>query len=228
MIPYLSVLELKDLCTLEMSIVDDIYEAFSSETSVGASIFARIIKRSLLEWDRRRPPNMYKIISLTENNSLSNYYGNVYTFSDNFDKYVNGEIEESEIELIPSSIGYVKVGRNFISPNYWEYKKPNLFLSMGYRTVGVRFFHRYKFIYNFAPDGEFTSDSKIYFLDNSDDAFVNLVSYVLLRVIKATRDSISLNQIELFPMIDNLIQEYAQERNDSFDSDLTLLKLWRK
>jgi len=215
-----SVLRLKEMASLELSMVDDLYETYSLTTPEGSRIFELVLKKAILSYQLRRPPDSGTVVKIMGGDRK-------FTFVDNFDSYLAGTIIEEDIVQIPLSVAYVKMGNNFVSATSWEYVAPD-FYAQSDAELFVRYFHPFKLKISRGNDGEFTEDSYIYYLNPEDKDFQDMLTWLILKVVRNTRSAINMGSVELFPYLDTLINEYQQQISQSEDSDLKLYLLWRK
>lgn len=165
----------------ELPLADSVYEFLNRDLDRARESFIRIIKASIREYDKHYPVVMRK--------SMIKRLGLTYTFRDNFEVYLAGNITEAEIELIPEAIAKLRAGwANNMTHNNWRYLKPTLHANGGINTCVYFAYHPLR--YELSPDGNFTEDSKIYYMNQDADTFINLVSFNVLNFLSTTRNTL--------------------------------------
>lgn len=167
-----------------LPLADTVYELLHPDNERAHKIFAEYVKDSVRDVYHHYPI----VLKKTFNGGLS---GSSYTFVDNFDGYLEGNIEEEDIELVPESIAKIITGiYNKLTKNNWRYEKPTLTLLGGASQIYYYAFPPIR--WKLSADGDFTEDSRVYGLDpNDDDIFCELVALNILQYLQNTRNSVT-------------------------------------
>jgi hypothetical protein len=149
-----------------------------------------------------------------------NIVNNTYVFMDNFQAYVDGKIDDTELELIPKVIHTVGGGPGELSQsaNYFKYNPPYLWSGYSGKTR-VKYFTQYPVYIKYAPDGGFTEDSfiwgvleKRYLEDQFDLEFCRSVKQFSEQVRFA---GISVEFLNLDTTIQKLVEDVEYNNNAS-------------
>lgn len=214
------------LLDLGLTMYDSLPELIGNDVEKGMKYLKDLIERSIRTYSQYYPEKM-EIQIKTGNNS--------YTFIDNFDKYLNGEIKERDVILVPIGTPFHKTAGTFSSANNWYYKKPTLFASeySGAIPPGTwGYFAAMPYKVEIGPDNEFTEDSALYSTDDmrSQDLFHTFLNLNVAKVLRRTIMSLSIGgNIEVMPHLDITIQELEQEvQIAKRQSSSHLSYMWRK
>jgi hypothetical protein len=152
--------------------------------------------------------------------------GTSYTFIDNFDAYIAGNITEEQVELVPEAIARISTmwGHKTTSNNY-RYHKPTMFFMVGANQITYFAFPPVR--WKISPDGKFTEDSKVYFVDaNDDDVFKELVALEILKFLQMTRNSVTQPTGLNFFDFREIIADLQQTVDTYFAVSASLYKCW--
>lgn len=150
-------------------------------------VFARILKLALNEFEKLNPLYLYGVLPPTVNE-------NVYTFQDNFGDYLAGTIDESYIQLVPTTIislsgSWVYQYRDYL------YSPPCLSL-MGYPYNNeIYYATRRPVMLTFDSQGKnITNDSFVYCLDIDGRAvdrwFLRYLEYEVLIYLRDQKNNL--------------------------------------
>ena len=215
----LNILEIKERIFYEegLDYFEDLYKVLTHDPTKGALKFKYLIEYALKEYEKYRPFEIRK--SLYVNNEGS------YTFVDNFTAYLNGQIDESNIELIPYAIMKVYKDR-YITSNSWKYEQPKLSLPSG--NINVDYYTNYPTKLVISKDNEFTKDSCIYGLSYKDPYLTYLKYYLVANILK-TINSVNIQlPVTILPTLESNLSTYKENMDDDITSRLNVIKLWRK
>jgi len=221
MISSISFNEIADEISLKyLPLVDNIYDLLNPDHEKGMRTYARFVEDTVREWYNHYPAVLTKSF---ENGVTS---GTSYTFIDNFDDYIAGTISEDQVELVPESIARISTmwGHKTTSNNY-RYIKPRLMFMVGANQITYFAFPPIR--WQISPDGKFTEDSKVYFVDiNDDDVFKEAVALSILRYLQMTRNSITQpTGLQFFDFRETI--EYLQQIVDTYYAVApTLYRCW--
>lgn len=213
--------ELHDEIALrEFPLGDSVYEFLNPDTDKALKIFARLVLSAVREYDKHYPITLNKTLPY----GISFEQG--YTFADNFDAYLAGNIDESQIEMVPEAIALIRT-THWTTPataNNFRYKKPTIVGVVGTTTLKYYAFHPVK--YEISPDGKFTEDSAIYYVNMRDDTFINLVALKVLDYLKTTRESVSQPTGLQFFDFTQRIETLRMSVNEDFSTSAELYEMW--
>jgi hypothetical protein len=192
-----------------LPLADSIYELLHPDSNRAHHIFVEYLNDAVRDLYNHYP----YVGTLKFPNGLS---GSTYTFVDNFDAYIAGNIKEEDIELVPEAIARITTGiYNRVTKNNWRYEKPTLFMIGGATEVIYYAFPPIR--WSLSPDGDFTEDSRVYGLDpNDDDIFTELVALNLLQFLQMTRDSVAQPTGLQFFNYREIIQKLQEDVNTYF------------
>lgn len=220
----LDIFTLKDRVEMDLglSVYGDMFRLFSPEDPPrGIYLFKDLIERAM---DR------YSVVYSVH---LRKYMtgGNVYQFKDNFDQYLSGEIDESQLELIPLEIAHL--GDRFQAGYYWDYDKRTgtIFTMNGGSLSGYcRYWAANPYKINIGPDNNFTSDSYIYFTYPKDeDRYVIWLDLEVAKKLKNIARSINIQSpIEILPEIDQIIADLENQKRGMIRASGNPILMWRK
>lgn len=165
-------------------LADDIYTLLHHDHEKGMKIFVKYVEDSLRDFYNHYPAVLRK----TFGSGLSS--GTSYTFVDNFDAYIAGNISEEDVELIPEAICKISSqwGHRTTSNNF-KYIKPTLSLMTGANIITYYAYPPCR--WKISPDGKFTEDSAVYFVDfNDENHFIEIVALNILSFLQLTRNSV--------------------------------------
>lgn len=200
----------------ELSLGDSVYEFLDPDIDRAKNIFARQVRGAIREYDKH-----YPLVMTIELKGITQAG---YEFRDNFEAYLAGNIKEEEIELVPESIAVVRSGWNILTSNNYEYRKPLIKCYGGATRIKYYTFHPYR--YTMSPEGGFTEDSKVYYISEDDDTFINLVTYNILNQISTIRNSVQQPTGLTFFDFNNRLQELRASINDDFATSGVLYNSW--
>lgn len=199
----------------ELPLGDNVYELLNPDYDKARKTFAGLVKDALREYHKHYP-------LVLEREIMTNLE---YTFFDNFEAYLLGNISESSIQLIPEAISLVRVGRfNVITANNYEYRKPVL-KHLG-ATAWVKYYAMRPMRYTLAPEG-FSEDSRVYFISEDDDTFIDAVSYTVLNYIVSIRNSVRLPVGIDFFDFSARVAELKASIMDDFSVSHSIYENWR-
>lgn len=155
-----------------------------------------------------------------------------YQFVSNFQSYLNGEITEDEIELVPKAIYYI---RGWINTNsqWWKYdSNTGIFTSRLFNVNASLYSYcaSYPTVWEKENSGDWNNNSGIYFLDaDKDEFFRKFLIYYTLKHIKAINTSNQLNQnIKFLEGIDDLLSVAKEEMEFQQKTRSRIFNMWRK
>lgn len=167
--------------------------------------FDTIIQQALKEFELHFPNRMETKISVP--------YNEEYIFTDNFQSYLNGNISEKHIELIPKSI--IRIG-NTISSDYWRYYPPKLKISSGmYKVIYLTYYPYY--------------NHTIYYIDKNNIRFIILLEIRLIENILNTTKSVNTGiSINFFENLENYLQVLKEKYENYISTRTKIIELWDK
>ena len=167
-----------------LPLADSVYDLLHPDPIRAHKIFAEYVEDAARDRYSHYPVVLFKDF----NGGLS---GSSYVFHDNFDGFLAGNIEEKDIELVPEAIAKIITGiYNKLTKNNWRYEKPVLTLLGG--ATRVVYFAYPPVKWSLSPDGDFTEDSRVYFIDPQDDEiFCEIVALNILQYLQLTRNSVT-------------------------------------
>lgn len=201
----------------EVPLMDSVIDLINPDREKALKSFDRLVRAAVREYDNHHPLCITKTFS-----SLSS---SGYTFIDNFEAYIAGNISESEIELVPEAIAVLGNGWfNYPTANTWRYKKPTLIGVGG--TTNVKYYAFHPVRSTISADGDFTEDSRVYYISEKDNTFINLVAYNVLNYLKQTRESvIQPTGVQFFDFSQRL-QDLRASINDDFSVSAEVYQTW--
>jgi hypothetical protein len=157
-----------------------------------------------------------------------------FVFQDNFNQYLDDPLNfgEENIILIPNyiiNIGYSKLNfRMPISKKYYNYTRPNLLTTIS-APVWVTYGSYYPFVINYSPDGSFSDDSTLYYLDSESIPFITRLEYELLIYIKNIQDQIEMPglAIKILSNLDNQIERVEEELDFLTKTSASMMSFWK-
>ena len=206
-----------DITLREIPLADSLLDLLHPEREKALRIFAHLVERSMKEYDKHYAISLYKKFESIQMEG--------YTFSDNMDAYIAGNIKEEDIELVPEAIALIRSGfNNYPTSNTWIYRKPTLVSVGGVTWVKYYAFHPIR--YSFSPDGKFSEDSYIYFVNEKDDTFINQVALEVLTYLKQTRESVvQPTGLQFFDFTQRIADLTASTRDD-YATSAELYEMW--
>ena len=215
------------LLDLGLTMYDSLPELLGNDVQQGMKFLKDIIERTIREYSQTAPEKME--IKLEQP-------GKSYTFVDNFDKYLAGEIGDRELILVPISTPFVKSATIFTSSRNWFYKKPTLYASEYAGTLPSSsywgYFAAMPYKIEIAEDGNFTEDSVLYSTDDqrTQNGFYAFLNLEIAKRLRRMINSLSLGgNMELLPHLDISIQELEEEKFKNIRRNSAHLSyLWRK
>lgn len=194
---------------------NDLYPLLNIDPKRANRIFIKLLENALFHFEQSYP------LVITKEITLNNYK---YTFIDNFDNYVSGEISESRIELVPEVMLKLKLGILSLTANYWKYEAPELVGPD--QTVVCKYFTKYPKYIQISDDGRFTDDSFIWGIKNRE-IFENQLDLDLLRAIKGFSEQISFPNINVsFMNFDNVIQVLSDQVDQDHNAASSAYEMW--
>lgn len=155
-----------------------------------------------------------------------------YDFVSNFSEYLNNpSLSEDDIILIPEyilNIGYNRLSTRMpISKKYYDYKKPRL-TSRIKSTVFVTYGTSYPLILKYGPDGNFTDDSVLYYIDEQSYSFITRLEYELLHYIKNMQSQIEIPDIgvKILNNLDDQLDRVKTELDTWVDTSSHTINFW--
>ena len=192
-------------------------------------VFRSLLLQAITKYETHfRPEITQKIeISNTTTSSLTNGY--IYTFEDNFDKYLQGLISENEIVLVPSNVLALELPMSLSrDAKYYRYDKPKLYSKIGgAQTVRYNAYHPYHI--EFDNDGDFTELSSIYYVSSSDNAFIVKTSITVLEYLIRQSRNIDLGlPVEILnpDSLNTTLEELATEYELLVKTRSTSMRSW--
>jgi len=185
MIPYISFKNIHDKILLKyLALADSVYDLLHPDQERAHRIFAEYVEDSVRDFYAHYPMVLRKDFK----GGLS---AAEYTFHDNFDGYIAGNIPEDQVELVPEAIAKIITGiYNKLTKNNWRYEKPTLTLLGG--ATRIYYYAIPPVRWKLSPDGDFTEDSRVYGIDPKDEEiFCELVALNILNYLQLTRASVS-------------------------------------
>ena len=170
-----------ELSLREVPLASDIIDLIHPDRERALKQFAKLVQRGEREYSKHSPVCLYKKFYKLQMDG--------YVFEDNFDSYLQGNIKEEDIQLIPEAIAVVSSGwANYPTSNVWAYVKPT-FKSVG-GTTSIKYYAFHPIRYTISPDGRFSEDSYVYYISPNDDTFINQIALEVLTYLKQTRDAV--------------------------------------
>ena len=221
MISYISFNDIAEEIELKyLPLVDDIYSLLHPDHTKAMKVFAKYVEDSARDFYEHYPATWTK----TFGSGVSS--GITYTFQDNFDAYIAGNIPEDQVELIPEAICRIasRWGHKTTANNF-RYEKPNLTLMTGANEI--KYFAFPPIRYKISPDGKFTEDSRVYFVDfNDDDKFKEVVAYNILTFLQMTRGSVAQPTGLNFFDYREILAELKQNIDTYYAVSASLYQMW--
>ena len=201
----------------EVPLSDSVIDLIHPDRQRALHQFAKLVERATREYDKHYCVSLYKRFDVIQMEG--------YDFSDNMDAYIAGNIEEKDIELIPEAIALIRSGySNYPTSNSWIYRKPHL-TSVG-GVTWVKYYAYHPIRYTLSPDGKFSEDSYIYFVNASDDTFVNQVALEVLTYLKQTRETVvQPTGLQFFDFTQRIADLTASTRDD-YATSAELYEMW--
>lgn len=206
-----------ELSLREVPLANDIIDLIHPDRQRALKQFERLVKRSLLEYDKHYPVVLYK--------KFDNLQLDGYDFVDNLDAYIAGNISESEIELVPEAIAVLRSGLwSYAVSTNWIYRKPH-FVSVG-GTTSIKYYAWHPYRCTISPDGKFSEDSYVYFISERDDTFINQVALEVLTYLKQTRETVvQPTGLQFFDFTQRIADLTASTRDD-YAVSAELYEMW--
>jgi len=215
--------DLKNRVTIDLGLIlyEDIYKLLGLTNEQAVKSFKYLIEQAIHDYSNIRP--VVLSVRLPDNHA--------YEFKDNFQDYLNGDITEDQIQLIP--LGISRIGLTFTSAAYWRYSRPKLlpkYASSVWSGLICHYFAEHPYVLDIGPDNDFTEDSAVYIMDKSyNEDFLYFLDLRVAEYIKRISTSITLSlSIDFNPNFDQIISDF-QERVDTIKmTSANLLDMWRK
>lgn len=184
-------------------------------------VFKSLIVKALVEFAQYYPLQMRA--TLTES---------PYIFKPNFDEFLEGRINSSQLILVPEGIYHVRNGR-WVSYQWVDFDRNNRKLLISNGNIGgyVEYFANYPYVLDIAPDGKFTEDSYIYFLDYDEEIyFLDYVSYFVCRHVKNLVESVEVDgqTVHFLKSINNAYDELKEQLEKYKSYRWYVMRQWRK
>ena len=187
--------------------------------------FTEIVRRSLSEFELKYPLLMW------DKSVYINKSGDKYTFQDNFKDYINGNITEESLELIPTSIlhytdGLLKQYRDF------SYVRPQVRIKKS-GLLKISYFTKYPLVINKDKhEDEFSDDSYIYGLELDAGPHITYFLYILeFNLLMALRDqkqqmSYSEQPLDFYQGLDERQSKVEEWINDWYQNPIWYSRLY--
>lgn len=200
----------------ELSLADDLYKFLTPDgPEESAKIFGEVVVEGLHNFEKH-----YPLIIETRIPS------NPYIFRDNFPAFLEGNISEKEVILVPEVITNVRAGRFApLTANNYHYHKPELTGVMN--AYEVTYITHYPIVQEITEDG-YSERSGVYMLPSDVDFFIDSVSYCVLSKIVHDRNAVRLGSgVEFFDLQDRLAELKADLEEDYANSPAFFESSWR-
>ena len=174
---------IEEITNREIPQADSIIELLHPSKDRARSIFISQLNIALKEFCKHYPLTMTK-----------NVTSSPYTFIDNSEGYMLGNIAFKDLELVPQSIANVKqtlLGKSVTRNNFiYDIKTHTLNNATGL----VTYFTNYPVYYELDENNGFTDESGVYLLDpesSEGNMFIDQLAYCLLMSINNSRNTIA-------------------------------------
>jgi hypothetical protein len=186
--------------------------------------FESILRNALIQHTLHFPNDMLSPISLSNG---------TFIFTSNFDAYLQGpdNIGEDNIILVPDyiiNINYSQLNMRMpIGKKYYDYKKPKLISNIR-SDVWVNYGTYYPLIIEYAPDGKFTDDSTLYYIDSQSQQFLTRLEFELLMYMKNVQDQIKIPDIgiSILGNLDNQLERVEEDLNTWIKTSSSTISFW--
>lgn len=156
-----------------------------------------------------------------------------YTFISNFQDYLDDidNFNENNIVLVPNYIINIMYNQHNnrlpINKKYYNYKKPKL-ISNNLGDVWVFYGTTYPLVINYAPDGKFTDDSTLYYLDSESLQFLTRLEYEILHYIKNIQEQISIQGlgVNILQNLDRQLSRVEKELETFINTSSSIISFW--
>lgn len=156
-----------------------------------------------------------------------------FTFISNFDAYLQDpdNIGEDNIVLVPDyiiNINYNQLNTRLpISKKYYDYRKPKL-ISTIRANVWVNYGTSYPLVIEYAPDGGFTDNSTLYYIDSQSQQFLTRLEYELLMYIKNMENQIQIPNVgvNILGNLDNQLRRVEDDLDTWIRTSSSVISFW--
>lgn len=222
---------LKEVIFLRSSLIpiDSLEEVFALNDHYSPDqILGELIRASVRQWEYHFPliwedkiSDIAQLQCCCPGEGMPDGY---YKICSNFDLYLKCIISEDQIILVPNTTPKIRVIGSYPYPGAWnsaavlDYQKPYIYLG---QYIGTGFYLRglcsRPLIQNFTPDGKFTEDSALYWMDIEQgvqgewfvtQCLVNILEYVRNLKGNLTMPNFS---VDIFGAVDIAYQQKKQE-----------------
>ena len=214
-----------DILDNYFSSLDSLSSLFNIDPKRGSRILVNKLKRIFQEFEEYCP--------LTAS-SLVTPKGGYYTFTNNYQQYLDGKINIEQLELIPLTIVKLSGGRHMYSgrlaatANYWRYEAPVLQTYSGDSTVQIDAIYHYPIVIDFTDDGYLNGASHIYGLDFKQRSMLfNLCELRLLEQVRGNENRIDFPTTVKFFNLDDDITVLREKVEQDKGSSSALRIGWR-
>lgn len=203
----------------QLPFVTSLYDLLASSKEVAGESLIELIHKSLTEFEKS-----YVFIFEKEINIPTD---GIYTFTDNYDDFVNGSIIEDQVELIPKVVHTIGGNSYAYSSSYWEYKIPQLKAGAG--KMIVRGFYPFRLWYEMDAEGLPTSDSHIYGMDRvrKYPYYKTMFDYTILKSIQQRTNIVNLGSTIDILRLDSQILELKDQIEENASTSCDIYDAWR-
>ena len=157
-----------------------------------------------------------------------------FIFIDNFNQYLEDPLNfgEENIILVPNyiiNIGYSRLNfRMPVAKKYYNYTRPKLLTTLS-APVWVHYGSYFPLYINYTPDGSFSDDSTLYYLDSESIHFLTRLEYELLIYMKNIQDQIEIPglAIKILSNLDNQIDRVKEDLDFYTRTNSTMMSFWK-
>jgi hypothetical protein len=194
---------------------DELFPLLHMDPERANRIFLRILRKSLDNYEQSFPLVLGKDLHITNNN---------YTFIDNTSGVFSGNIDEDNIELVPTTVVKLSHGVAAMTSNYWRYEKPILYAPSG--DILCRYFTNHPINVKIGPDKKFTEDSYIWGIQYPT-IFENQFDFEMLKSIKSFSEQVQFSNIAVsYVNLDTTIQNLAEQVEQDTTSSSAPYEMW--
>lgn len=209
---------LKEIRNRYIPLAPSILELLNPDINLAREIFESQVKIAVKEFTKYCPLVRSKSVTQTP-----------YTFVDNFDGFIKGNIHSNNIELIPQGIANIQynlLARSSVRSNY-IYDIGNATLIHG---VGlVTYFTHYPIFSELAEDGRFSDLSAIYMIgeDTSEgNMLLDQIAYILIKSIDSARQLVSPQFSTQFFDFSNVLSELSYTIAENNRVSSSIYNIW--
>lgn len=185
-------------------LADNMSQLLNPDPKNATDSIVRVLKQALNSLSVYLPMCRLTEIDVTDNR---------YYFTDNYEQYAKGEIELSEMSLIPDAIAKVGVGDRPLTANFWHYESPLLYCPQG--QYSVRALYKYPIYLEYDSNGLLTANSHVFGISKDIEyQFNNVIDLAFLKTIKARTKLVNLPTSIDFLNFDDTIQELKEAIED--------------